>query len=123
MPLQDALEWCADRGLMGVELGVGGFSRAPHADRARLVASSQSRRDLQTRLLDAGLELVAINAYGNPLHPDAAIANEHDQALREAITLAGDLGVDRVVAMSGCPGGPGERMGLMAGVRGWGMAA
>src|SRR5581483_7149696 len=41
------------------------------------------------------------------LHPDPAIADAHTRALRGAVTLAALLGVDRVVAMSGCPGGPG----------------
>ena len=52
-------------------------------------------------------QLVALNASGNPLHPDAAVAAEHGRALREAVELAQELGVHRVVAMSGCPGGPG----------------
>jgi sugar phosphate isomerase/epimerase len=105
--LTDTLQWCAARGVEAVELGVGGYSPAPHADRAALLAGAAARRELQTHLGDAGIELVALNASGNPLHPDAAVAGEHERALREAVLLAAQLDVERVVAMSGCPGGPG----------------
>jgi sugar phosphate isomerase/epimerase len=107
MPLPAALEWCAARGLVGVEFGVGGYSPAPHVDRAELLASAGSRRDLLARLDDADLDIVALNVSGNPLHPVREIAAEHAQALRDAVALAAKLGVDRVVAMSGCPGGAG----------------
>ena len=94
-PLGDVAEWCAARGLGGLEIGVGGYSPAPHVDSLRAGA------DLR------GLDVVALNASGNVLHPDPRVRAEHDAALREALTLAAALGVPRVVAMSGCPGGPG----------------
>jgi sugar phosphate isomerase/epimerase len=107
LPLDAALSWCAERGITGVELGVGGYSPAPHLDLERLL-SSQAERDQFGERLDAhGIDLVALNASGNPLHPDAAIAQAHGRALRGAVELAGMLGISRVVAMSGCPGGPG----------------
>jgi sugar phosphate isomerase/epimerase len=108
MPLRDALQWCAARGLAGVEIGVGGYSPAPHVARGELLASASARGDLMRSLGDANLEVVALNASGNPLHPVPDIAAEHAQALRDAVSLAGELGVGRVVAMSGCPGGPGS---------------
>jgi sugar phosphate isomerase/epimerase len=106
MPLRDVLQWCADRGLVGVELGVGGYSPAPHLARDELLASAGARRDLLASLTDVNLEIVALNASGTPLHPAEDVAAEHAQALRDAVNLAHELGVSRVVAMSGCPGGP-----------------
>ena len=55
----------------------------------------------------ARCRISALNASGNPLHPDPATSVPHDAALRGAIRLAALLGVETVVAMSGCPGGPG----------------
>jgi sugar phosphate isomerase/epimerase len=89
--LDETLEWCAEQGIEAVEIGVGGYSPAPHLDRAVLQDAN----------------VVAFNASGNVLHPDPAVARAHDAALREALTLAAELDVPRVVAMSGCPGGPG----------------
>jgi sugar phosphate isomerase/epimerase len=107
MPLREVLGWCAERGLDGVELGVGGYSPAPHLSRERLLASAEARDELARELADADVALVALNASGNPLHPARDIAAAHTQALRDAISLAAELGAPRVVAMSGCPGGPG----------------
>jgi sugar phosphate isomerase/epimerase len=107
LSLEDTLRWCSSRGVTALELGVGGYSPAPHVDRSSLLASRVARRDLLARVHDAGAELVALNASGNPLHPDTSVAAAHQLALRESILLAAELGVERVVAMSGCPGGPG----------------
>lgn len=111
LTLDATLRWCAEHGVTGVEFGVGGYSPSPHVDRAALLADAGACRALTARLDDAGLALVALNASGNPLHPDPAVAAEHEQALRDAIMLASELGVERVVAMSGCPGGPAGRAG------------
>jgi sugar phosphate isomerase/epimerase len=104
--LEEAAHWCAERGIAAVELGVGGYSPAPHADLNEL-ADAAARDRLLGLLADAGLELAALNVSGNPLHPDEALARRHGGELRGAIELAHALGVPRVVAMSGCPGAPG----------------
>lgn len=104
-------QWCAERGIGGVELGVGGYSPAPHVDRVKLLADGDARRALIDGLARCGLTIVALNASGNPLSPDDAVRTAHDAALREGIELAAALNVSRVVAMSGCPGGPGQRGG------------
>lgn len=106
LPLTKAVAWCAERGITSVELGVGGYSPAPHADLS-LLGDPAGRDRLSGTLRDAGLDLAALNVSGNPLHPDPAIGAEHGDALRGAIELAGVLGAPRVVAMSGCPGAPG----------------
>jgi sugar phosphate isomerase/epimerase len=106
LPLDAALGWCAQRAISGVELGVGGYSPAPHLDLEQMLASDAERVRFRERLESHGVELVALNASGNPLHPDAAIAQAHGRALRGAVELAAELGISRVVAMSGCPGGP-----------------
>jgi sugar phosphate isomerase/epimerase len=106
--LDDALNWCTAHELTAVELGVGGYSPAPHADRRALLEDGGACGRLLAQLADAGVQLAALNASGNPLHPRRDIAAEHDAALRDALRLAVVLGCDRVVAMSGCPGGPGD---------------
>lgn len=89
---------------------MGGYSPAPHLDAAALLAGGDAIRSWRKPIDDAGLGLSALNASGNPLHPDREVAERHDRDLRNAILLAAQLGVDRVVAMSGCPGaGPHDR--------------
>ena len=106
LTLPEALAWCAERGLAAVELGVGGYSPCPHASTA-LLADAAARDDLLGLLAEHGLELAALNVSGNPLHPNRFVGDRHDADLRHALLLAHALGVGRVVAMSGCPGGPG----------------
>jgi len=75
-----------------------------------LLASRQARTDWLDLARRHGFAVDALNAWGNPLHPDPELAARHDTDLRNAIRLATLLGVDRVVAMAGCPAAlPGDR--------------
>ena len=104
--LADTIDWVASElpAVRDLELGTGGYSPAPHCDRRALLDGAAARRGLLGSLEARGLRLAALNVSGNPLHPDARSARRDDAALRETIELAALLGVDRVVAMAGCPG-------------------
>ena len=103
--LEEVAGWSARTGLIqDLEIGVGGYSGAPHCDLDELLGNTRARRQWQAVLDHAGLKVSALNVSGNPLHPNPATARRHDGDLRKAIRLAALLGVDRVVAMSGCPG-------------------
>lgn len=103
--LVEVADWTARTELIqDVELGVGGYSPAPHLDAAELLRDVSSVNRWRKPLDDAGVGISALNVSGNPLHPDPDIAARHDRDLRDAIRLAGELGVNRIVAMSGCPG-------------------
>jgi sugar phosphate isomerase/epimerase len=109
--LDDALDWIAAElpEVAGIELGVGGYSPAPHCDLDALESSAEARERLLATLARRGLDLCALNVSGNPLHPDPAVAERHHEQLARAIRVSADLGVSRLVVMSGCPGaGPGE---------------
>jgi sugar phosphate isomerase/epimerase len=97
--------WSAETGLIqDLEIGVGGYSGAPHCDLDELLNNADARREWQAVAGNVGLGISALNVSGNPLHPNPEIARRHDSDLRQAIRLAAMLGVNRVVAMSGCPG-------------------
>ena len=51
---------------------------------------------------DRGLEVIALNANGNPLHPTDP---KQGQCLRDTIRLAGEMGITKVCTMSGLPEG------------------
>jgi sugar phosphate isomerase/epimerase len=89
-----------------LELGTGGYSPTPHCDVGSLLGSDEERRRWLGALEAAGFRLAALNVSGNPLE-----LARHDLDLRRTIELAGMLGVDRIVCMSG------GRAGLSAG--GW----
>ena len=101
----DALRWCAERGIAHIEMGVGGWKQADHLDLDTLLRDARERDRLQGELREHGLVLSCVNAAGNSLHPDPAVGERHAALLRGAVELAALLGCDRVVTMSGCPGG------------------
>ena len=103
--LVDLLDWLSQAApeVTALELGSGGYAPHPHCDRARLLVDAATRARWQAEIGDRGFSVGALNAWGNPLHPDPVVAQAHDEALRETIRLAAELGVDRVVALAGCP--------------------
>ncbi len=92
-----------------VEVGVGGFAPAPHCDVPRLLGDASARRQWLAAIESRGFRVSALNVSGNPLDPDRGLGGRHDRGLRDAVRLAALLGIDRVIAMAGCPAGaPGD---------------
>lgn len=101
------LDLAAELGIETVEFPTGAWSPAPHVDLDRLLESEAARRELLARVADRGLAISALTCNGNQLDPVSGGA--HDEVTRKTIALAPLLGVERIVLMSGCPGGPGDR--------------
>lgn len=103
--LTELMDWLAGAvpGIKGLELGSGGYAPSPHCDRSGLLRHAQVRSRWAHEIETRGFSISALNAWGNPLHPDAEVASRHDRDLRDTIRLAACLGVDRVVALAGCP--------------------
>jgi sugar phosphate isomerase/epimerase len=94
-------------GMECLEFGCGNWSSAPHLKLDVMLESEPARREFRARLADHGIEISALNCSGNPVHPGET-GRRHNAVTRKTIRLAGLLGVDRVVMMSGCPGAPGD---------------
>lgn len=101
-----ALDVAAGLGLSTVEIGLGGWSPAPHADLDLLLADPGARRALAQDVSSRGLRLEAFNAAGNPLHP--VEGSRDDRVVRGALQLAEEFGVSTIVLMSGLPAAPGD---------------
>jgi sugar phosphate isomerase/epimerase len=92
-----------------VEIGVGGFAPAPHCDVPLLLRDASARREWLAGIEGRGFHVSALNVSGNPLDPDRGVGEQHDRSLRDAVRLAALLGIERVIAMAGCPAGaPGD---------------
>ena len=102
---RDAFAWCVEHGITDVEMSVGTWGARTHLDLDRLLADAAEREVLARDLGEFGLTFSAVNAAGNPLHPDPKAREDAQAALRGAVELARVLGIDRVVTMAGCPGG------------------
>ncbi len=109
-PLHQVIDWISEEipEIEDLEVGTGGYAPSNHCDMPRLLADGQARRSWLGEMSARGLRVSALNVWGNPLHPDKAIAVSHDTALRDTIKLAAELGIDRVVAMAGVPPVPEE---------------
>ena len=107
LSIDEMLDLAAELGIDTVEFPTGAWSPAPHVDLDRLLESDAARRELLARVEDRGLAISALTCNGNQLDPVSGRA--HDAVTRKTIALAPLLGVDRIVLMSGCPGGPGDR--------------
>ena len=101
----DVLTWLSTEvpEVTAIEVGAGGCAPHPHLDPDALLTDASARQVWLGKLADHGIKLDALNVWGNPLHPDKAIADDHDAALCRAVQLAGELGTSTVVAMSGAP--------------------
>jgi sugar phosphate isomerase/epimerase len=105
---EEMLDAAAGLGVAGVELNTGNWSAAPHLDLALLVADAGARRRFLDAFARRGLELIALNANGNQLHPTDG--ERQASTLEATLQLAGLLGVQKVCLMSGLPaGGPDDR--------------
>jgi len=120
-PLNEVMDWllAAAPEISGLEIGTGAYAPTGHCDMPRLLKERGARQAWRKEIVARGLAIAAFNCWGNPLHPDGSIARAHDAALRDTIRLAAEFGVDRIVAMAGCPAGaPGDATPHFAG-GGW----
>lgn len=107
LPFEDMLDTAQKMGITEIELCCGNWSSAPHMELDIMLESRMGRRALLEMIGGHGMTISALNCSGNPLHPGPSGAAHH-LVTRQTIVLAELLGVRRVVAMSGCPGGPGD---------------
>lgn len=110
-PLADAIKVIADQGLTGLELNTGGFLPPKHIPNIDEILESDTARDDFLGIFEGtGVSLAGLNCNGNPLHPNALIGGVHGEDVKRSIRLANRLGQNRVVTMSGSPGGePGAK--------------
>ena len=102
---RDAAKASAELGLAALEICMGNWSGAPHANLQSLVESEQARREFLAVLADHGLALAALNCSGNQLHPTDG--ERQSKVVYQTVRAAELLGVDTIVLMSGLPaGGP-----------------
>jgi sugar phosphate isomerase/epimerase len=105
----DMLDTAAQLGIKGVEFNAANWTSAPHMNVTALLESPAERRDLLTAVKLRGLDIIALNANGNQLHPTEG--DRQSAALHDTIRIAGALGIETVVLMSGLPEGmQGDRM-------------
>ena len=107
LSFDEMLPVAAEAGVERLELGCGNWSPAPHLNLDELLDNAAARRAFMAKIADHGLTISALNCSGNQLAPGEN-GQRHDQVVRKTFRLASALEIDRVVMMSGLPGGPGD---------------
>ncbi|WP_413993362.1 sugar phosphate isomerase/epimerase family protein [Labrys okinawensis] len=96
------LDHAARLGVSGVEVNTCGWSTAPHFDLKAMLGNGAKQNAFLKAFADHGLEVISLNANGNPLHPTDPTQGE---GLKDTIRVAGEMGIRTVCAMSGLPAG------------------
>ena len=104
MPFREMIEYLASLGVEQVEMGAGGCPGKAHFDPEVLLKDDKKIEEIKKILSDNNMEISAISAHGNPVHPDKEIAKTYHDEFEAAVLLAEKLGVHKVIGFSGCPG-------------------
>ncbi|MBY6163612.1 sugar phosphate isomerase/epimerase [Mameliella alba] len=102
MSLDDMLANAQRMGVSGIEVNTCGWSTAPHFPLSEMLGNGAAQKAFQQKFADHGLEIISLNANGNPLHPTDP---SQGQGLRDTIRVAGEMGIKTVCTMSGLPAG------------------
>jgi len=102
MSFHELLDNAARMGVSGIEMNTCGWSTAPHFDLKEMLGNGTTQADFRRAFADRGLEITALNANGNPLHPADPSQGE---GLKDTIRVAGAMGITTVCTMSGLPAG------------------
>jgi sugar phosphate isomerase/epimerase len=102
LPFADVLNHAQRMGVSGIEVNTCGWSTAPHFDLQAMLGNFENQHAFKQQFTDRGLEIISLNANGNPLHPTDQTQAE---GLRNTIRVAGEMGIKTVCTMSGLPAG------------------
>ena len=102
--LDESLAYLSGLGVDEFELGVGGYPGKAHADAIALSKDKDARKKLLDTFAKHNMGISALSVHGNCVHPDKATAEKFQADFEAACVLAGQIGIDRIVTFSGCPG-------------------
>ena len=83
-PLEKALEYLHSRGVQMAEIGVGGNPGDTHCKPKELLADSAKLAAFQELFRKNEIEISALSAHGNPIHPNPELAAMYDDAITDA---------------------------------------
>ncbi|MER9252876.1 sugar phosphate isomerase/epimerase [Mesorhizobium sp. M0598] len=102
LPFDALLDHAKRMGVSGIEVNTCGWSTAPHFRLPSMLGDSEAQKRFTGAFEERGLEIISLNANGNPLHPTDPAQGE---GLKNTIRVAGEMGIRTVCTMSGLPAG------------------
>jgi len=110
IPFTEMLDKVVAYGLDAIEMTAGGWGGCNFIPSAEELINDDAKREaFLAEITKRGLAISALNCSGNPLI-DTPMGRMHSKTMRDTMVLAGKMGVDTVVTMSGLPAGaPGDK--------------
>lgn len=105
LSLDEACRKLADASAQAVEIGSGGYPGKAHCNPEELLKDESKIKAFSETVQKHGLEISALSTHGNPVHPQPEMAKGFHEDFVNTVLLAEKLGLKRVIAFSGCPGG------------------
>jgi len=105
LSLEEMIDKVAGWGVEAVEIGTGGYPNSTHCPVKDLLDDAGKARAWKKKFEDRNIQVATLSCHGNPVHPDAKIAERDAETFRRTVLLAERLGVSVIVGFSGCPGG------------------
>ncbi len=100
----DMLDKVKSYGIDAVEMTAGGWGARKHVNTAELLADDTKLEAFKAELTKRGMRISALNTSCNPLWPSET-GEAYKKSMYDCATLAGKLGVKKLVAMAGLPAG------------------
>jgi sugar phosphate isomerase/epimerase len=104
-PLTTVLDKLRAMGITAVEIGTGAFAANTHLALDLLLKDEAARELYLKKISERKMIISALSCHGNPLHPDANIANHADDIFRKTVQLANLMNIPVVNTFSGLPAG------------------
>jgi sugar phosphate isomerase/epimerase len=105
LSLEQMIDKISGFGIEAVEIGTGGYPGTRHCPVQELLDDPAKLRAWKKKFEDRNIQVATLSCHGNPVHPDAKIAERDAEIFRRTVLLAERLGVGVIVGFSGCPGG------------------
>ena len=102
--LEEVLAKMKSLGVDTVEIGAGGDPGKTQCAPAVLLKDKTAFFKFRETFNAYDIDICALSAHGNPVHPDRETAKMYDADFRNAVLLAEQLEIDTVITFSGCPG-------------------
>ena len=100
MSLDEACAFLAAQGVQMVEIGCGGCPGNDHCDAEELLCDDAKCQEFLDTIHRHGLQISALSAHGNMIHPDPEVAASYEKDFTNAILLAEVL---RTKPLTGSP--------------------
>jgi sugar phosphate isomerase/epimerase len=105
LSLDEMIDKISSMGIEAVEIGTGGYPGTVHCPVQEMLDDPAKLRAWKKKFEDRNIQVATLSCHGNPVHPDARIAQRDAESFRRTVLLAEKLGVTVIVGFSGCPGG------------------